>query len=51
MREICMSGSMSGIKVDKVDDVLSGQFKPVTSKRYFDRAHEQILHLTKSGTS
>jgi site-specific DNA-methyltransferase (adenine-specific) len=44
-----MSGSMSGIKVDKADDVLSGQFKPVTSKRYFDRAHERILHLTKSG--
>jgi site-specific DNA-methyltransferase (adenine-specific) len=37
------------IKVDKVDDVLSGQFKPVTSKRYLDRAHERILHLTKFG--
>jgi site-specific DNA-methyltransferase (adenine-specific) len=37
------------IKVDKVDDVLSGQFMPVTSKRYLDRAHERILHLTKSG--
>jgi site-specific DNA-methyltransferase (adenine-specific) len=37
------------IKVDKVNDVLSGQFKPVTSKRYLDRAHERVLHLTKSG--
>jgi site-specific DNA-methyltransferase (adenine-specific) len=37
------------IKVDKVEDVLTGQFKPVTSRRYLDRAHERILHLTKSG--
>ncbi len=37
------------IKVDKVNDVLSGHFKPVTSKKYLDRAHERFLHLTKSG--
>jgi site-specific DNA-methyltransferase (adenine-specific) len=37
------------IKVDTVDGVLSGHFKPVTSKRYLDRAHELILHLTKFG--
>jgi hypothetical protein len=37
------------IKVDTVDGVLSGHFKPVTSKRYLHRAHELILHLTKFG--
>jgi site-specific DNA-methyltransferase (adenine-specific) len=35
-------------KIDLIEAAISGQTKPIMSPRFLDRAHEIILHLTKT---
>ncbi|MDF7674478.1 site-specific DNA-methyltransferase [Acetobacteraceae bacterium ESL0709] len=44
-----LQNHISWVKSIAVRDVTHGHFKPVNSKRYLNRNHEHIFHLTKKG--
>ncbi|QHI95389.1 site-specific DNA-methyltransferase [Aristophania vespae] len=44
-----LQNHISWVKSIAVKDVTHGHFKPINSKRYLNRNHEHIFHLTKMG--
>ncbi|SFY45782.1 site-specific DNA-methyltransferase (adenine-specific) [Paracoccus pantotrophus] len=48
-KHLTLQNRISWIKSIAIGDRTSGHFKPINSKRYLNRTHEEIYHFTKRG--
>lgn len=46
-----LQNTITWVKSIAIDDVTTGHFKPINSKRYLNHTHEYIFHFTKAGAA